>query len=607
MNQHISDYLEYYINLSIHPEFAVLIGGEWGSGKTWLINNYLDDKTVLYVSLYGLSSISAIDEIIFAQLHPVLSNKKLKLAAKVFKGTLKAGLKIDLNGDEKGDVDVQSSISPSDFEKYFKDDKKRIIIFDDFERAKIELYELFGYINGLLEQIGSKVIILCNENEIVNSEKEIFNKLKEKCVGKSFTVKADFNAAINSFVSQLDENQSKQVLKENLPLIGEVFSLAGYNNLRHVHHSVHDFNNFYSQLPAECCDNPELTNELLYNYFVFSFEIFNGAIGYIDLRNIPSLYDRSLKKYLRDKGDSSYTPKPIDGVLEKYSVLQLSECLESDIWYDYFTFSKINKVDFSEYLKRTKYFKMSSMPSWRKQISWTTSIEEMKNNYEQLIDDLKNFKFRRIGEVLHTAGALFFLSEKKCIKDSKRVIFVKMKLYVRSVIRCKLLTLSKSEINVFLKPAYDRVGFGYDSIEGLSQFRDWFEARCERELKRKLSQSRESINALLAKDCSSFIDLIAHQDASHELYGLPILSFIEPAAFIDYYILNYAERLRIESALEKRYRYKFTSMYTEEESFLNGIISVCDGIINKVIIGFEVMIVSEFKRVVLKIIENHEK
>ena len=42
MNKHITDYLDKYLKLS-KPDFAVMIKGEWGSGKTYFIKKYIDD------------------------------------------------------------------------------------------------------------------------------------------------------------------------------------------------------------------------------------------------------------------------------------------------------------------------------------------------------------------------------------------------------------------------------------------------------------------------------------------------------------------------------------------------------------------------------------
>ena len=41
-NEHIEDYLDYYCNLDQSPEYAILLKGAWGSGKTWFIKKYCE-------------------------------------------------------------------------------------------------------------------------------------------------------------------------------------------------------------------------------------------------------------------------------------------------------------------------------------------------------------------------------------------------------------------------------------------------------------------------------------------------------------------------------------------------------------------------------------
>src|SRR4051794_14862289 len=65
--------------------FAVVLNGPWGSGKTSFIKRNLDlfarerpgevKQGPLYVSLYGISEVSQIEDRLFEQLHPVLSHK----------------------------------------------------------------------------------------------------------------------------------------------------------------------------------------------------------------------------------------------------------------------------------------------------------------------------------------------------------------------------------------------------------------------------------------------------------------------------------------------------------------------------------------------------
>jgi hypothetical protein len=45
-------------------------------------------------------------------------------------------------------------------------DNHKIIIFDDLERCKLKISELFGYINEFVEHYGCKVILLSEEIKI---------------------------------------------------------------------------------------------------------------------------------------------------------------------------------------------------------------------------------------------------------------------------------------------------------------------------------------------------------------------------------------------------------------------------------------------------------
>ncbi len=43
-NKHIEEFLDYYLNKEQSPDYAVLITGCWGSGKTYFIRKYHGDE-----------------------------------------------------------------------------------------------------------------------------------------------------------------------------------------------------------------------------------------------------------------------------------------------------------------------------------------------------------------------------------------------------------------------------------------------------------------------------------------------------------------------------------------------------------------------------------
>ncbi|WP_295056023.1 P-loop NTPase fold protein, partial [Sulfuricurvum sp.] len=159
-NNHIKEYLSNYLILS-NPEYAILLSGNWGSGKTYFIENFIDEFKndnikFIKISLFGLKNTNSIDEEIFQNLHPLLGSKYAKLAGNILKGALKLGVNLDWNQDGKNDgtanIDLKT-FNPLDFFSENKSSKQEIVfIFDDLERTEINLKEVLGYINYLVEQ-----------------------------------------------------------------------------------------------------------------------------------------------------------------------------------------------------------------------------------------------------------------------------------------------------------------------------------------------------------------------------------------------------------------------------------------------------------------------
>ncbi len=107
MNEHITDYLNYYVDLE-NPQYAVLLIGNWGCGKTFFIKRIIEqwaepsneaDKISLkpiYITLNGVSSIHSINDKIRAEISPFLYSKGMKVAKKVLNGLLKTTVKIEI-------------------------------------------------------------------------------------------------------------------------------------------------------------------------------------------------------------------------------------------------------------------------------------------------------------------------------------------------------------------------------------------------------------------------------------------------------------------------------------------------------------------------------
>ena len=184
--------------------YAILIKGEWGSGKTFFVKKNIVKRydNALYISLYGISSIDKLSEKIyleiikskattncvskfFRKLHqkiffkilffiPILIFKILKLFYELLFKFIwiitynLVNLKFNIN---------ISSLSKKDFYgilKMYKKLDKYILVIDDLERCNMPIEETMGFINDFVENNNMKCILIANENEIYKIQSENF-------------------------------------------------------------------------------------------------------------------------------------------------------------------------------------------------------------------------------------------------------------------------------------------------------------------------------------------------------------------------------------------------------------------------------------------------
>lgn len=161
-----------------NAKYAILIDGTWGSGKTYLYENYLVDaidsvevgknerKQNVYISLYGISSIDSLaKQLITNYLIYVKENgnKLVKKGLKPLAGII--GVASSAFSFSIGPISTDLS---NVFEKIEGsiDVKDMVICFDDLERCTIPINEFFGFVNNLIEHCNCKVIILADEKNI---------------------------------------------------------------------------------------------------------------------------------------------------------------------------------------------------------------------------------------------------------------------------------------------------------------------------------------------------------------------------------------------------------------------------------------------------------
>ena len=160
--------------------YAVLIDGEWGSGKTYFVNNTLTkiiekqesdletSRKVQYISLYGCKAISDVQENIawsFAEdARKVIQDKNNfgTTGQKVSNNILLSSKKIGNAILKKFLPNIPLYEIASDWLNL----GSFIFVFDDLERCDCPINEIFGFLNELVEHENTKVILIANEKEL---------------------------------------------------------------------------------------------------------------------------------------------------------------------------------------------------------------------------------------------------------------------------------------------------------------------------------------------------------------------------------------------------------------------------------------------------------
>lgn len=233
----LNNIVDYY--LKNDSNYAIMITGEWGIGKTYYFKNTLAkqitststfknaDKNYkpIIISLFGLSTIEEIQTEIFLSIYPLLKNKNVKLGASIGKSLIKGILK--LKGlEEYGKILSETETNRNDWINF----NEIVLCFDDFERLSdnLSIEELVGFINSLVENESIKVIILANEDKI---SKENYHALKEKVIGNSIEFIQDLNNTYDGLINNKFSGFPEYLnfLKFHKSFILDVFSRESIN------------------------------------------------------------------------------------------------------------------------------------------------------------------------------------------------------------------------------------------------------------------------------------------------------------------------------------------------------------------------------------------
>lgn len=254
LNKHIKNYLE-----NDKTNSAIMLTGAWGSGKSYYVKNelipYLDEDNqgkCVMVSLYGVKNLGDISKSIYLEIRAKAINKNSeKLSAgKLVAKTIIKGV--------AGYFGVDLSMSEEDLQRLYTsiDLTGKLIVLEDLERCTIDIIDLLGFVNNLVEQDGVKVLLVANEKEIIQCEdKEIkdtkgktkkesaytektkeYLRKKEKTVSDTLVFESTREIALKNIIRLHFDKDLSNALTEDVYIadIVNVLNTVKSNNLRSV-------------------------------------------------------------------------------------------------------------------------------------------------------------------------------------------------------------------------------------------------------------------------------------------------------------------------------------------------------------------------------------
>ena len=551
-----------------YTDYAIMINGEWGSGKTYFWNNKIRKKidsltfngkkyTTIYMSLYGISNLEDISKKIFIETTQLMDKGIRKYMASNNKKTIPEYAKTGLDMAHLfGAKQVKEQI---DYSKFFSTDDK-VLCFDDLERANVDVIDILGYINNFVEHDHIKTIIICNEKELSKKLKSsnlelktfiatylldkegsllqpdkpmvekigekieyVFDKandyerIKEKLIGETFEYVPKFSYIINGLLMRYESNkQLIRFLRENTNLITNTFIKSGTRNLRILKHALNDFqkifeivNKFYPNT------NVRVLQTMLIFTIAVSFEIKAGKI--------------TKDKFVNINSNEEYK-----SILVSSRVLMDNRQFyikEFDNNY-YFNFkSEYRFFKFIELYVRTRIFDMKTfkndmemiiqiidtekLPGYKRLLTeeyWKISDSQFLTIIEEIIENVKNGDLKLI-ELVKLFAYFSYFSRRKLINYD--MITIK-KIFLTGM----NLVAGKSEYCSNIDEELSRIGIdvGEDMNEILNHFHE-----LNKELKREMYKNKaEEIFSCISMKMEVFYDKF-----TTECMNEPILNYYD--------------------------------------------------------------------------------
>ena len=396
----IDELLKNYLK-SDNTDYAIMIIGDWGCGKSYYIHHGFKDiyepkaYKSYYVSLYGLSSADDFYARVLVAIHPWARKNKISLL------TSKALKYVGVDISEK---DAQSLLKIPD---------NAILIFDDLERIssdKISVKETLGLINSFVEHECQKVIIVCNENAFGEDDESALKYYKEKTIRYTYLFESNIPEVFDVMLDNVSDECKEYLLNKKIPIL-QLFKLGGKKNLRTLKFSIDLMNNIYTQISKSSDYKEKILKHIMVSLFIYSME-YKDAHAANELRELKNQLDIDLDWMFSNQNETEKPQKSYSKLAsEKYGSYYNDDMKRIPLLIDYIEkgildheqlHTTINEI--TEEIRRSEDTPQGLLLT---KLSDFLKIEdnEVSSSIEEILDYVRNNKYN-IVELLRVYSTL---------------------------------------------------------------------------------------------------------------------------------------------------------------------------------------------------------
>ncbi len=564
-NKQIAEFLNYYIMLKTPPNYAVLLDGQWGSGKTFFINKIreiyeTEERKIIYVSLFGITSVNQIDDQIYNQFYTI-GKKYLRYGAKVITSVIKSKLAVEV-GDAMPFVDSLGDIDPTKLQPKIDN---AIFVFDDFERSGISNREAIGYINNFVEHGNNKVLVVANTQEIDKSEE--FLRTFEKVIGRTFKILPEFDSAFDTFAKIISEPDAAAELVRQKSAIREIFKNANHKNLRTLKYVQTEIERMFKLIP-EPNRTPEYLSHIVGSISRACIELKSGNLSANELSLLTEHYHQGIQRGIVTSINGKGKEAEAEGLDEQDRLGKIYERIfgknmyvaepSLDFMTEFFEFGMVRNETIQTMIQNSRFFQDKNIQDWEYLWDlWDIEPNELKARFEIVFQNFKDEKFTNQKELVQVCSILLYLAKHRLVKITHSLMNKEVQ---------KVLKKMKARRKISLETEGQRpTPRFFDSYKGKG-FLDR-ESTEVQEIIRGIISYEKNTAALNAKDDAielltmmkdnprGFFDSLTTTRSVGKFAKHPVLLQIDPSAFVSKYLeVSSTSKNEVDLAFSERFK-----------------------------------------------------